>query len=311
MVLSIGDIMLDIYIEEPSKLHRDTDTAGRTHLKWGGSAANFAVWAARLGMEVAISGRVGRDFVGEAAAADFAKEGVRPLLAIDGLLPTGTVAIRSRGASGRDMVCDRKANMAYCPDDLPVESIKVARWVQISGYTVIEQAPRAAVRQAIELAAASGAAIGVDPGSCSLIGDLGIAKFMEAVEGATAIFPNLQEAALITGSKNPDEMAARLLEHFPMAVVKMGPEGALYASRKGAKGHARGIKAEAVDVNGAGDSFAAAFSAEYLSGADIARATEAGCALAALVVSKRGARPDLDISAWKALYGRRAGHEQA
>lgn len=305
MIVSIGDVMLDIYIDEPSELNKDTDTPGGTALNWGGSAANFAVWAARLGMQSAISGRVGADFVGDAAIADFAIEGVRPLLARDPIIPTGTVVVRSRRGSGREMICDRKANAAFSAADLPMDEIRKAEWVHISGYTAIEPGPRAAVKAAIEAASAGGSFISVDPGSCSLIGNMGVERFMDAVRGASLIMPNLEEAELLTGKEDAQGMLASLLGSFPYVVIKLGAEGAAYANRKGECGRKAAFPADAIDVNGAGDSFAAAFAAEYLSGADIGRASEAGCALAALVVEASGARPKVGLDSWKSRYGMR------
>ena len=304
LVLSIGDVMLDIYIDEPSELNRDTDTPGRTALNWGGSAANFAVWASRLGLVSAISGRAGADFVGDAAVADFTREKVLPLLARDPLLPTGTVVVRSRRGSGREMICDRKANAAFSVADLPLDEIRSAKWVHISGYTVIEAAPRAAVKAAIAAASGSDAVISVDPGSCSLIGSMGVERFMDAVRGASLIMPNLEEAHLLTGEDDVWKMLDVLLRSFPSAVIKLGAEGAAYANRRGERGSKVAFPAIAVDVNGAGDSFAAAFTAEYLERGDIGRATEAGCALAAQVVGARGARPAVGLDFWKSRYGR-------
>lgn len=307
MVISIGDVMLDIYIDEPSELNKDTDTPGRTALNWGGSAANFAVWAARLGLDSAISGRVGADFVGYAAMADFEEEGVKPLLARDPVIPTGTVVVRSRRGRGREMICDRKANAVFSAADLPLDEIRKADWVHISGYTAIEPGPRAAVKAAIEAAAAGSAFISVDPGSCSLIGGMGVKRFMDAVRGASLILPNLEEAGLLTGGDDVQKMLDALLGSFPNVVIKLGAEGAAYADRKGGRGRRAAFPAVAVDVNGAGDSFAAAFAAEYLSGGDIGRATEAGCALAARIVGASGARPAVDLDYWKARYGKGEG----
>lgn len=297
--------MLDIYIDEPSELNRDTDTPGRTALNWGGSAANFAVWASRLGLVSAISGRVGADFVGEAAIADFERENVLPLLARDSALPTGTVVVRSRRGSGREMICDRKANAAFSAADLPLDKIRGAKWVHISGYTVIEEAPRAAVKAAIAAASDGDAVISVDPGSCSLIGSMGVMRFMDAVRGASLIMPNLEEAELLTGEEEVQKMLDALLESFPCVVIKLGADGAAYADSQGERGSRAAFPAVAVDVNGAGDSFAAAFAAEYLERGDIGRATEAGCALAACVVGASGARPTVGLDSWKSSYGRR------
>ncbi|HNV33968.1 MAG TPA: sugar kinase [Bacillota bacterium] len=290
MIISVGDIMLDIYMDEPGSLNEDTDTVGRTNLAWGGSAANFAVWVRRLGMPSAIVGRVGRDFVGDAAVQDFISEGVLPLVARDPSHPTGTVAVRRRGGLGREMICDRKANARFSAKDLPMMEISSASWIHVSGYTVIEEGPRKAVVECIKAAKERRIPVSVDPGSCHLISSLGVSHFMEAVEGADVILPNLDEARLLSSCENIEEISDSLLESFPTVVVKLGPEGARFATRSGERGLVRPPKTEAVDPNGAGDAFGAAFVCKYLATCDIAAATKAGCDLGALVVAASGAR---------------------
>lgn len=295
MVISVGDIMLDIYIQEPDSLNPDTDTKGSTKLTWGGSAANFAVWASRLGLESYINGRIGSDFIGDAALADFGKEGVRALITRDASVPTGTVVVKSRGADGREMICDRKANAMFGEEDLPETLIKQADWVHISGYTVIEQKPRKAVEACIKRALQGKATVSVDPGSCSLIGGLGVGRFLDAVKGAHVILPNLEEAKLLTGLDEPERMAEALLGLFPVAVIKLGPQGALYADRGGSAGRVSAFDTAAKDVNGAGDAFGAAFTACLIHTGELKRSVEAGCELAALVVAAEGARPAVPI----------------
>lgn len=295
LVISVGDIMLDIYIQEPDSLNPDTDTKGSTKLMWGGSAANFAVWASRLGLESYINGKVGSDFLGDAAFKDFSKEGVKPLIARDANAATGTVVVKSRGADGREMICDRKANAKFSEEDLPEEKISKADWIHISGYTVIEQKPRKAVVACIKKALAGKAEISVDPGSCSLIGGLGAGRFLDAVRGAHVILPNLEEARLLTGLDEPEKMAEALLGLFPIVVIKLGPQGALYANRNGFAGRVPAFDAIVKDVNGAGDAFGAAFTACFIHTGDLKRSVEAGCELAALVVGAEGARPSVPI----------------
>lgn len=295
MIISVGDIMLDIYIDEPGSLNADTDTIGRTNLAWGGSAANFAVWARRLGMPSAIVGRLGRDFVGDAAVQDFISEGVLPLVARDPSYPTGTVTVRRRGSLSRDMICDRKANARFSAEDLPMKEISAASWIHISGYTVIEEGPRKAVVECIRAAKANGIPVSVDPGSCYLIGSLGVSHFMEAVDGADVILPNLDEARLLSSEEEMGKISDGLLGSFPTVVIKLGPEGALFATRRGGSGHVRPPRIEAVDPNGAGDAFGAAFVCKYLATGDIASATKAGCDLGSLVAGSNGARAAIGL----------------
>jgi sugar/nucleoside kinase (ribokinase family) len=287
--------MLDIYIQEPDSLNPDTDTEGVTKLIWGGSAANFAVWASRLGLDSCINGRVGPDFLGDAAFADFGKEGVKPFIVRDETAPTGTVVIKSRGADGREMICDRKANAKFCEDDLPSGEILLADWIHISGYTVIEERPRRAVVACIRKALEGKPMISVDPGSCSLIGGLGAGRFLDAVKGAHVILPNFEEAKLLTGLEDPGKMAEALLARFPVVVIKLGSQGALYADRKGSRGKVPAFDAVVRDVNGAGDAFGAAFAACFIHTGDLKRSVEAGCELASLIVGAEGARPEVPV----------------
>ena len=69
---------------------------------------------------------------------------------------------------------------------------------------------------------------------------------------------NEREAELLTGLRDPEAAAAALAERAPVAIVTLGPEGALAA---GVEGTARvpGVAVEAVDTTGAGDLFAAAY----------------------------------------------------
>ena len=69
---------------------------------------------------------------------------------------------------------------------------------------------------------------------------------------------NAREAELLTGLRDPEAAAVALAERAPVAIVTLGPEGALAA---GVEGTARvpGVAVEAVDTTGAGDLFAAAY----------------------------------------------------
>src|SRR5260370_37173306 len=64
-VLSLGDLLLDLVVRyDPAIGEADAGPDG-VQLWPGGSAANFAVWAARQGANVRFISRVGRDLAGE------------------------------------------------------------------------------------------------------------------------------------------------------------------------------------------------------------------------------------------------------
>lgn len=101
--------------------------------------------------------------------------------------------------------------------------------------------------------------------------------------------PSYDEAASLTLKKEPDEIAAVLLEHGCRCVVlKLSDQGAiLYRPDK--KIIAPAFKANCIDTTGAGDHFAAALIASLLHGLSENEALENACWLGARAVEVIGA----------------------
>jgi len=298
LIFSIGDIMIDAYFGRPGPLAPRTDTKGSVELMPGGSAANFAVWASRLGAPAAFVGRAGDDFLGAGLREDLVKEGVKPYLARDAVLGTGRVGVLVSDTGERDMVCDRRANATLCETDIPYDDIvSSASWVHISGYALFEAAPRAAARRAIDAAAEAGVPVSVDPSSYSFIRAVGAGAFLDMCRGASVILPNLDEGMELTGSDDPQRIVQFLARHFPVVALKMGAAGSMGVDLSGRTGESNArvvvadpVEAAQVDTNGAGDAFNAGFVVEYLGGRSFEKALRRGNELGSLVVSRRGAR---------------------
>ncbi|WP_199617599.1 carbohydrate kinase family protein [Paenibacillus alkalitolerans] len=80
--------------------------------------------------------------------------------------------------------------------------------------------------------------------------------------------PNLKEAQTITGKQDPYEALELLAEMTPLAVVKLGKEGAI-AKFQGQIFHAAGFPADSIDLTGAGDCFIGGFLYGWLNGKPI------------------------------------------
>ena len=136
--------------------------------------------------------------------------------------------------------------------------------------------------------------VSVDPGSASLLADVGPRQFLEWTRGADYCFPNLEEGQLLGGASQPLAVARALLLAYDEVVLKLGAGGALWAGATARK--LLSLPAEpatVVDSTGAGDAFCAGFLAQRLAGAPPADALAAGLHLAADAVSRVGARPPL------------------
>jgi len=138
---------------------------------------------------------------------------------------------------------------------------------------------------------AAGCTVSVDPASTGPLGLYGADRWLADTEGATLVLPNAAEARLLTGCGDPSAAARALAARYPVAVVKLGADGALWASRD-VLVHRPAHPATVVDTTGAGDAFAAGLLAAWLQdpAVDPAAALDAGQTLAAAVVAHPGAR---------------------
>jgi sugar/nucleoside kinase (ribokinase family) len=78
--------------------------------------------------------------------------------------------------------------------------------------------------------------------------------------------PNLEEAAMLTGHYDPDQMADCLLHHgIKNVIIKMGREGCLIKNNR-ERYVVPAFPADVIDTTGAGDNFAAGFITAVLDG---------------------------------------------
>jgi sugar/nucleoside kinase (ribokinase family) len=271
-LIAVGDVMLDGALPAPvagGRVH------GRIELRAGGSAANAALAAARLGARAAVIGRVGVDAAGRLVADTLAAAGVEPLLARDPEARTGCVVV----IGGTSVVADPGASVQLAPDDLP--PTLEARAVLVSGYSLLQAGPEAAARAALERSRTDWLA--VDAGSARLVAAFGVDRFLEATAMAGVLLANAEEARTLTGL-SADQAALTLARRYRVVCVKLGRTGAIAASG----GDIVRVEVQPVDradTLGAGDAFAGGFLLSLSRGEDLATALRAGCdtAMAALL----------------------------
>ena len=271
-LIAVGDVMLDGALPAPvagGRVH------GRIELRVGGSAANAALAAARLGARAAVIGRVGVDAAGRLVADTLAAAGVEPLLARDPEARTGCVVV----IGDTSVVADPGASVQLAPDDLP--PTLEARAVLVSGYSLLQAGPEAAARAALERSRTDWLA--VDAGSARLVAAFGVDRFLEATAMAGVLLANAEEARTLTGL-SADQAALTLARQYRVVCVKLGRAGAIAASG-GDIVRAEVQPVDRADTLGAGDAFAGGFLLSLSRGVDLASALRAGCdtAMAALL----------------------------
>lgn len=287
-VVVVGDVATDVVAVLDGAPAPGSDRPAAIRTRGGGAGANVAVHLAHLGTEVRMVGCVGDDPAGVGLVAELAAAGVRPALRTVPGGWTGTIVSLVEPDGQRSMLADRGANLELEPGDIAVGRM---RHLHLSGYTLLDPRPRAAGLAALAAAVTAGATISLDPASTAPLAAYGVDRWLADTAAATVVLPNADEARLLTGCADPADAARALAARHPVVAVKLGADGALWASGD-VLVHRPALPTTVVDTTGAGDAFAAGLLAAWLADPDLPpeRALDAGLAHAALVVARVGAR---------------------
>jgi sugar/nucleoside kinase (ribokinase family) len=282
-LLAIGETLVDfISVEETdSLLHAFTFRKYQ-----GGSPANIAVYAAKLGGQSAVVSKTGIGAMGQFLKAELNRAGVNTsYLVMDHRVHT-TVIFVSRTAATPDFEAFRSGDHKLEPKEITEEAIQSAKIIHASTFALSREPCRSAIEKAFALAQKHAKIISLDPNySRQIWPDYREAKEVIAhmLTYATITKPSLDDASRLLGpDKSPEEYVELFHQMGPKIVVlTMGAEGILLSE----EGHFTRIparKIEVVDATGAGDSFWAGFLVALLDGNSLAR-----CALFAREIVER------------------------
>jgi sugar/nucleoside kinase (ribokinase family) len=230
-------------------------------MRAGGSAANAAVWATKLGADATVVGRVGRDPAGELVAAGLEARGIEARLARDAEAPTGIAVALGAETS----VAFPAASARLGPDDVPDPLEGDA--LLVSGFSLFQTGSAAGARAALERFRGQWAA--VDIASPRLAASAG------SMAGANVVLATAEEALALTGF-TPDDAVRALGERVAVACVKLGEHGAV-AAQGGDLVRVGVDPVERQSRFGAGDAFAAALLVALGGGEPLVRALGLAC----------------------------------
>ncbi len=296
-LLCVGDLNWDVLAKPDHILLPGGDTTGRVQLAHGGSSANVAVWARRVGMRTGFLGKIGRDQFGQFALTQLESEGVEPHIIWTNSHPTGVILVLVDQGGQRSMLTNQGADFQLLPQELPRAAIIESGHTHITAWSVFTDPPRQAALEAARLATEAGATISFDPGSYQMIRQIGREEFKRITKliSMDIMFPNLEEGRALTGAETPQDVLEVLRREYPNALIclKLDKDGAMIAEGNSLI-HVAAIPDDVIDATGAGDSFGGAFLGHYLRSKDARSAAELAVNVAGWVVSVFGARPPMD-----------------
>jgi 2-dehydro-3-deoxygluconokinase len=263
---------LDILcIGEPLMEFAEVQRAGERLMLpgFGGDVMNVAVAAARQGARVAAFTALGDDTFGREFLDLWDREGIDRSSVITRENGRTGVYFITYGPEGHEFTYARAGSAAslMTPDELPRDLLESTRVLHVSGISQAISADAAdAVSSAIQQAKAAGALVSYDTNLRLRLWPLERARTVihAAIAHADIARPGLDDARQLTGLDTPDDIADFYLNLGPgIVALTLGSEGCLVATREERR-IVPGIRVEAVDASGAGDTFGGAFLAEYL-----------------------------------------------
>jgi len=289
-IVALGEPMLEFNATEPGSL-RDIRNY---EVGWGGDTSNFVVAVSRLGRSAGYICRLGDDGFGKILLDLWKHEGVdASQVILDTHAPTGIYFISRHGETHSfTYYRSNSAASLLSVDDIPEVYLEQAKVFHTSGISqAISNSACDAVFYAIEVAREAGALISYDPNVRLKLWDRERAQstVLETIRMADFVFPSLEDAQLITGLNDPDQIASDLQKLGPKVVaLKLGEQGALLATQDGLH-RIEPFEVDVKDTTGAGDAFAGAFIVAYLDGLDPYQCGRFANAAAALTCTDLGA----------------------
>jgi ribokinase len=274
----------------------------------GGKGFNQAVGAGRLGADVCIVGRVGRDPFGDMFVAKLEQEGIC-LSGVTRDADAGTaIATPVVDENGQNsIIAAPRANMRVTLDDVQAAEEQIA----FADILMLQfEIPITASRHAAEIARQNGTLVLLDPAPVRH-GTDGESRDQNPESRAQNcmpehsttrpldhfyidyLVPNEIEAHMLTGRMTPEETAAVLLPETRRGVViSLGEEGAMAVDRAGLN-RFPAHKVKVVDTTGAGDAFRAGLAVKIAEGASLDDAVRFANACGALACTIMGAEPSM------------------
>lgn len=290
-VVTIGETMV-LFTPESSGPLRFANQFQKTI---GGAESNVCIALARLGHQTGWISNLGDDEFGLYIRNFIRGEGV-DTSAVTFDKKHATAVFFKEVNYGKDPAIyyyrGNSAASQMSAEDLNEEYISEAKFIHLTGITpALSLSCRDMIYKAIELAHHNKQTIMFDPNIRLKLWGKEEARevLLDIAHQSHIVMPGIEEGELLTGENDPEKIATSLLAgETKVVVVKLGDQGAYYATKEESAYVAGEKVAQVIDTVGAGDGFAAGFLSGLIRGWDYKEAIQLGNKIGAHAITVTG-----------------------
>lgn len=298
-IITIGSATIDVFVDTEDGLFRPCKGC-KGHVKvpfgskilikklnffTGGGGTNTAVGFARLGLKTAWIGKLGSDQTGKIVLAELKREGV----------DTSLATVAAGKTSGYSIILDAKGHdrtiLAHkgCNDDLMQSDINLndikTEWIYCSSQM---GASLSTLIKIVSHSKKMGASIAFNPSTYMIKNEKTAVR--QILKSTTALIFNKEEAGILAGKSPIRKTIERIHRMGPKYIVVTDGKNGAWGSDGTTVWFCKAPNVPVVEATGAGDSFAAGFTAGIMNGRSIDEAMKIGMAESASVIQHLGAK---------------------
>ncbi|MGF7046473.1 2-dehydro-3-deoxygluconokinase [Paenibacillus sp. DS2015] len=291
-VVTFGEPMTMFYANEPGLLHETFSFSKAL----AGAETNVSTGLSRLGLDVGLVTKLGKDNFGEFIIEALKKEQIDTQSVVFTEEYSTGMLVKSKVLTGDPVVEYFRKNSAASKlniSDFNEDYFSSARHMHMTSISAaLSKDCHEFSIHAMKFMKRLGKTISFDPNlrpklwydtptMVNTINDL--------ASNCDWFLPGINEGKTLTGLEKPEDIASFYLDRgIPLVIIKLGAEGAYYKTAD-QEGYVNGFPvAEVVDTVGAGDGFAVGVVSAFLDGLSVEEATRRGNAIGALAVMSPG-----------------------
>ena len=227
----------------------------------GGAPANVLAAAGNFGAKTAFIGKVGKDMHGEFLKETLKKYNIetKGLIMDEKVFTTlAFVSLNEKGERTFSFARKPGADTCLTKEEVNLELIKECKIFHFGSLSLTDNPSKEALLYALEKAKEMNKIISYDPNYRPLLWenrDIAVKEMRDVVKYADIMKISDEETELLTGYKEPEKAALKLIEQgISLVFITLGSEGS-FLKTKDFQIRVKSKKCNVVDTTGAGDAF--------------------------------------------------------